>query len=114
MRLFRADIPDTRVLRGHHRQTRFDGVGIILIGNVHCIEGMFYRNADHGIRQPFNVVHIAGNRRITEVEIQHMGQFVKVAFIDAFITQQGQIAKNRCYHFIAVREAFIGEGCRDS
>ncbi|MNZ37585.1 hypothetical protein D3C78_550360 [compost metagenome] len=83
MWLIRADIPDTGVLRGHHRQTRFYCISIIAIGNINGIQSMFYRNAEHGICQPFNVVHITRDGGITEVEIQHVRQFVKVAFIHA-------------------------------
>ena len=71
--------------------------------------GMFNRHADHGIRQPLNIVHVAGNGRIAEIEIQHVCQFVKVAFIDAFIAQQREIAEDSRDHLITVRQPFVGQ-----
>ena len=87
MRFVRADVPDAGILRRHHRQAGFYRIGIIAVGNIDRIEGVFHRHADHGIRQPLNVIHIAGNGRVTEIEIQHVGELIKVALIDAFLTQ---------------------------
>ncbi len=108
MRFVRADIPDTGVLRCHHRQTGFDGIRIILIRDIDGIQRMLNRHTDHGVRQPLNVVHIAGDRGITEVEIQHVRQLIEIAFIDTFITQQRQIAENRGDHLITMGQPFIG------
>ncbi|MOA51357.1 hypothetical protein D3C78_1744980 [compost metagenome] len=61
MRFVRADVPDTRILRRHHCQTSFYGVGIIPIRNVNGIQSMRDRHADHGVSQPLDIVHIAGD-----------------------------------------------------
>ena len=81
-----TDVPDARILRRHHRQAIFDSGRIVTIGDIRRIQRMRYRDADHSVRQPFDIVHIAGNRRIAEVEIQHMRQLVKVTFIYPFFT----------------------------
>ncbi|MNP74813.1 hypothetical protein D3C76_1717520 [compost metagenome] len=68
---------------------------------------MLDRHTDHGVGQPLNVVHIAGNGGITEVEIQHVGQLVEIAFINAFVTQQRQVAENGGNHLITMGQTFI-------
>ncbi len=83
MRLLGADIPDAGVLRGHHRQPVFDRLRVVLVGNIHHVQRMLDRHPDHGIRQPFHVVHVAVDRRIAEIQRQHMRQFVEIAFVDA-------------------------------
>ena len=87
MRFLRADVPDTGILRRHHRQTVFDRLRIVAIGDVNYVQGMFDRHADHGVRQPFDVIHIAVDGRVAEVERQHVGQFIKIAFINSLATQ---------------------------
>ena len=110
MRLLGADIPDTGVLRGHHRQPVFDRLRVVLVGNIHHVQRMLDRHPDHGVRQPFHVVHVAVDRRIAEIQRQHMRQFVEIAFVDALSTQEVEVAENGRRHFIAVRQAFVGEG----
>lgn len=39
-----------------------------------------------------------------------MRQFVEIAFVDALSTQEAEVAENGRRHFIAVRQAFVGEG----
>ena len=73
---------------------------------------MLDRHPDHGIRQPFHVIHITVDRRIAEIQRQHMRQLVKVTFVDALGTQEVEVAEYGRRHFVAVRQAFIGEGGR--
>ena len=87
MRFVRADVPDAGILRRHHRQAGFYRPGIILVGNIYRVEGMFHRHADHGVRQPLHIIHVAGDGRVAEIEIQHVREFIKIALIDAFLTQ---------------------------
>ena len=114
MRLFRADVPDTGILRRHHRQTVFDRLRIVAIGDVNYVQGMFDRHADHGVRQPFDVIHIAVDGRVAEVERQHVGQFIKIAFINSLATQQIEVAEDGRGHFIAVCQAFVRQSSRNS
>ena len=109
MRFVRADIPDAGILRSHHRQTRFERSGVKLVGNIYRIQRMFHRHADHGICQPLNVVHITRDRGIAEIEIQHVRQLVKVAFIDAFVAQQREITENGRNDVVPVSQPFIGQ-----
>ena len=114
MRFVRADIPDTGILRCHFIQTRLHGFGIVPIGNVYRIERVGNRHADHGVRQPFNVPHITSDRRVAEIEIQNVRQFVEITLIHTFIAQHSEIAENGRHHRIAVSLPFIRQGGGDS
>ena len=87
MRLLRADIPDACILRRHHGQPVFNRLRIVAIGDVDHVQRMLHRYANHGVRQPFHVIHIAADRRIAEIKRQNMGQLIEIAFVDALATQ---------------------------
>ena len=59
VRLLRTDIPDARMLRRHLVEARFNGGGIIVVSQVWRVQRMLYRHAQHGVRQPLDVIHIA-------------------------------------------------------
>ncbi|MNP48003.1 hypothetical protein D3C76_1420930 [compost metagenome] len=84
MRFIRADKPDACVLRRHGVQTLGNRFGVVAVGQVRRIQRMFDRHAQHGIHQPFNIVHITGDRGITEIQVQYMGDLIKIALLDAF------------------------------
>ena len=44
---------------------------------------MLNRHAQHRVHQPFDVVHVARDRRITEIRVQNMRDFIEVALLDA-------------------------------
>ena len=109
VRLIRADEPDARVLRRHGIQTFGDRLRIITIGQVRRVQRMLNRHAQHRVHQPFDVVHVARDRRITEIQVQNMRDFIEVALLDAFAAQHFQVVENGGDDFVALGQAFVGQ-----